>query len=335
MTRWLLAPAFPGSFQDWGIRKPTALGLRSGAPASRAFFHSSFISPNGLDLASGELVRKGTAVGIIAAQSVGEPGTQLTMRTFHSGGIANAQGDITAGLPRVEELFEARPPRTPALLAEISGTVHLSPREVGGMLICVREGEQQADTPVKGGKGAPPFEERCYACPAGREVFVKDGEQIPAGTPLTSGTVHPQDLLRVCGREVTSRYLVNEVQRVYRKSGVYLNDKHVECIVRQMVRYLQIREPGDTALLPDTIVDRFTLLQTNAAILAEGGCPATAQPVLLGLTKAILSTDSWVAAASFQETSRVLTYAAIRGQRDDLRGLKEKLILGKLIPGHL
>jgi len=289
----------------------------------------------GLDLASGELVRKGTAVGIIAAQSVGEPGTQLTMRTFHSGGIANAQGDITAGLPRVEELFEARPPRTPALLAEISGTVHLSPREAGGVLIRVRECELQADSQVGGGKAAFPFEERSYGCPAGRELQVKDGEQILAGTPLTAGTVHPQDLLRVCGREVTSRYLVNEVQRVYRQTGVYLNDKHVECIVRQMLKFMQIREPGDTALLPDTIVDRFTLLQTNAAILAEGGCPATAQPVLLGLTKAILATDSWVAAASFQETSRVLTYAAIRGQRDDLRGLKEKLILGKLIPSRL
>jgi DNA-directed RNA polymerase subunit beta' len=275
----------------------------------------------GLDLASGELVRQGTAVGIIAAQSVGEPGTQLTMRTFHSGGIAQVQGDILAGLPHVEALFEARKPRLPALLAEISGTVHLEHGQDGGVRIRVREQRSAL------------LAERSYDCPTSRGVLVKEGEQVTAGTPLTTGPICPHELLRVCGREAVGRYLVHEVHRIYRRqAGVVLNEKHLECLVRQMLRCLQIDDPGDTTLLPGTILDRFAVFSTNAAILAQGGAPAIAQPVLLGITKAALVTRSWLAAASFQETPRILTAAALRGQSDTLRGFKEHLIVGGLIP---
>src|SRR5437762_2867544 len=225
----------------------------------------------GRSLASGKLVEVGEAVGIIAAQSIGEPGTQLTMRTFHTGGIAGK--DITMGLPRVEELFEARVP-----------------------------------------KG------------------VADGQEVSAGDFLTDGSANPQDILRISGREAVHRYMVNEVQKVYRSQGVTINDKHIEIIVRQMLRKVRIEEAGDTELLPMELFDRFEFEEINARTIAAGGEPATAQTVLLGVTKASLSTSSFLAAASFQETTRVLTEAATMGQKDRLLGLKENVIIGKLIP---
>jgi DNA-directed RNA polymerase subunit beta' len=290
----------------------------------------------GIDLATGHLVRRGTAVGIIAAQSIGEPGTQLTMRTFHSGGIAHAQGDITQGLPRVEELFEVRRPKQRAVISEIDGTVEVERDEATGaqrVRVISREElggsypplpDNSADDGVCG--------ERMYVIHAGRSLLVEHGQTVSAGTPLTDGTLDPRDLLRILGREPTARYLVREVQRVYRGTGVYLHDKHLEVIVRQMLRFVWVREVGDTPLLPGEIVDRFTVEATNARVLAEGGAPALATPVLLGLTRAALQTRSPIAAASFQDTARVLTWAAIRGEWDPLQGFKERLVAGRRIP---
>ena len=270
----------------------------------------------GRDLAANAMVQPGTAVGIIAAQSIGEPGTQLTMRTFHTGGIAGAQGDITQGLPRVEELFEARVPKDKAELSEIDGVVEITKDEnTGARTVRVVS-----------------FDERSYAIPAARNIAVSNGQKIRAGTPITSGQRDPQDLLRIQGRDAVQMYLVKEVQRVYRNTGVYLNDKHIEVIIRQMLRRVKVDEPGDTEMLPDDLVDRFVYADANARVLAEGGEPATAQTVLLGVTRASLNTDSFLAAASFQETTRVLTGAAVEAQTDHLVGLKENVIIGKPIP---
>jgi len=336
----------------------------------------------GRDLAANTMVRLGTAVGIIAAQSIGEPGTQLTMRTFHTGGIAGAQGDITQGLPRVEELFEARVPKDKAEISEIDGIVEIVKDENTGVRtvrvvsinvffdeyqlppsseLLVSNGDKvQRDQvialmpPEDGGDPIPvqartegevlvspdgllsirfeEREERSYSIPAARNIVVSPGQKIQAGTPITSGQRDPQDVLRISGRESVQLYLVKEVQRVYRNTGVYINDKHIEVIIRQMLRRVKVDEPGDTEMLPNDLIDRFVYADTNARVLAEGGEPATAQTVLLGVTKASLNTDSFLAAASFQETTRVLTEAAIEAQTDHLVGLKENVIIGKLIP---
>jgi DNA-directed RNA polymerase subunit beta' len=290
----------------------------------------------GIDLATGHLARRGVAVGIIAAQSIGEPGTQLTMRTFHSGGIANAQGDITQGLPRVEELFEVRTPKQRAVISEIDGTVEVDRDEATGAhrvhVISREEGDDTCTSLPDTSDRDEVCEERIYAIPAGRSLLVQHGQTVSAGTPLTDGTLDPRDLLRIIGREPTARYLVREVQRVYRGTGVYLHDKHLEVIVRQMLHFVTVREAGDTPLLPREIVDRFVVEAMNAQVLAEGGAPALATPVLLGLTRAALQSRSPLAAASFQDTSRVLAWAAICGKLDPLQGFKERLIVGRRIP---
>ncbi|MEW6771735.1 MAG: DNA-directed RNA polymerase subunit beta' [Bacillota bacterium] len=267
----------------------------------------------GRNLTSGFLVDIGEAVGIIAAQSIGEPGTQLTMRTFHTGGVAGE--DITHGLPRVEELFEARRPKGQALIAEADGVVTV--REVKGR----REIELVT----------PNGERFTYPVPFGARLRVQDGDQVAAGDELTEGPVNPHDLLKIKGMKATQLYLLKEVQRVYRFQGVEINDKHIEVVIRQMFRKVKVEEAGDTGLLPGGLVERFEFEEENAAV-GEKGQPAVARPMLLGITKASLATDSFLSAASFQETTRVLTDAAIKGKEDPLIGLKENVIIGKLIP---
>jgi len=269
----------------------------------------------GRNLATGQLVEVGEAVGIIAAQSIGEPGTQLTMRTFHTGGVAGVD-DITAGLPRVEELFEARKPKGQAIITEVDGVVSIVESK-GSRKVVVTTAEG---------------EERVYNIPYGARLKVKDGQEVTAGDRLTEGSVNPHDILRVKGVRGVQMYLVQEVQDVYRSQGVDINDKHIEIIVRQMLRKVQVEDPGDTNLLPGSRVDQFEFEEANAKVMAEGGRPAVARPVLLGITKASLETESFLSAASFQETTRVLTDAAIKGKTDPLLGLKENVIIGKLIP---
>lgn len=268
----------------------------------------------GRNLATGKPVDIGEAVGIIAAQSIGEPGTQLTMRTFHTGGVAG--DDITQGLPRVEELFEARKPKGQAILNEISGVCHIS--EVKG----IRRLSVMSDT----------GEEKVYQVPYGSRIKIKEGAMAQAGDLLTEGSANPHDILKVKGINGVQMYLVQEVQNVYRTQGVSINDKHIEVTCRQMLRKRKIEHAGDTDLLPGGLVDVFELEEENARVEAEGGEPATAKPVLLGITKASLATESFLSAASFQETTRVLTEAAIRGKKDPLLGLKENVIIGKLVP---
>ena len=268
----------------------------------------------GRNLATGRKVDIGEAVGIIAAQSIGEPGTQLTMRTFHTGGVAG--DDITQGLPRVEELFEARRPKGQAIIAESDGFVEV--REVKGR----REIEVTSDE----------GEKAVYQVPYGARLKVKDGDRVYAGDELTEGSVNPHDLLKIKGVQGVQIYLLQEVQRVYRLQGVDINDKHIEVMIRQMLRKVKVEEPGDTDLLPGGLIDIFEFEDENNRIMARGGEPATARPVLLGITKASLATDSFLSAASFQETTRVLTEAAIKGKLDPLLGLKENVIIGKLVP---
>lgn len=272
----------------------------------------------GWDLSRRALVASGIAVGIIAAQSIGEPGTQLTMRTFHSGGIAGGQGDITQGIPRVKELFEARVPKAQALVSEIAGTVTVTTDEQsGGHLV-------QVSSPDQGNAA--------YELPPGRKPIVSSGQTIRAYDPLTTGDRNPHDILRHQGREALEMYLLQESQRVYRTTGAYIHDKHFEIIIRQMLRYVQIEQAGDTSLLPDDLVDHFVYEDTNAQITAQGGDPAIAHIVLLGLIRSTLATESWLAAASFQQTGRILTDSALEGRVDYLRGLKENVIIGKMIP---
>ncbi|BAF58494.1 DNA-directed RNA polymerase, beta' subunit/160 kD subunit [Pelotomaculum thermopropionicum SI] len=268
----------------------------------------------GRNLATGRQVDIGEAVGIIAAQSIGEPGTQLTMRTFHTGGVAG--DDITQGLPRVEELFEARRPKGQAIIAEADGTVEV--REVKGR----REIEVTAEDGTKS----------VYQVPYGARLKVRDGDRVYAGDELTEGSVNPHDLLKIKGVQGVQIYLLQEVQRVYRLQGVDINDKHIEVMIRQMLRKVKVDEPGDTDLLPGGLIDIFEFEDENRRIKNLGGEPATAKPVLLGITKASLATDSFLSAASFQETTRVLTEAAIKGKLDLLLGLKENVIIGKLVP---
>ncbi len=273
------------------------------------------------NLATGRIVDVGEAVGIIAAQSIGEPGTQLTMRTFHTGGVAStggqaSGGDITSGLPRVEELFEARKPKHPAILTEIDGRVEL--RETKGARRAV----------VTSASG----EERVYPIPYGSRTLVREGQQVEPGDRLTDGPLNPHDILRIRGLRDTHRYIVSEVQKVYKEQGVEINDKHIEVMVRQMLHKVKVEEPGDTEFLPGEYIDINSFEAENLKALENDGEPAVARPILLGITKASLATDSFLSAASFQETTRVLTDAAIKGKVDPLLGLKENVIIGKLIP---
>ena len=268
----------------------------------------------GRNLATGKEVNIGEAVGIIAAQSIGEPGTQLTMRTFHTGGVAG--GDITQGLPRVEELFEARKPKGLAVITEITGRVEID--ETG-------KRKEISIVPENG-------ETEVYAIPYGSRIRVKHGQMVEAGDPLTQGSINPHDIVRVKGIGGVQDYIVKEVQRVYRMQGVDVNDKHIEVIVRQMLSKVKVEDPGDTDLLPGGYEDVLTFQECNEEAESKGLRPAIAKRVLLGITKASLATDSFLSAASFQETTRVLTEAAIKGKEDHLIGLKENVILGKLIP---
>ena len=343
----------------------------------------------GLDLARGGLISMGEAVGIIAAQSIGEPGTQLTLRTFHTGGVAGAD-DITQGLPRVEELFEARNPKGEAIISEIDGVADifwegevrmvrvtrtdLKRREVeipagyallvesedrvqedmviarltdvqededgnlpeGAEIVAGMEGEIFLEAQKDGSQKAVIRREDTEVweqdIPASARMRIDKGDEVTAGEQLTEGAKNPKEILRIQGREACQLYLLAEVQKVYRSQGVGIHDKHIEVVLRQLLRRIMVRGTGDTELLPGELVDRFLFEDINSAVIARGGKPARGEPVVLGLTKAALNTESFLAAASFQETTRVLTEAAIRGQVDDLRGLKENVIIGKLIP---
>ena len=271
----------------------------------------------GKNMATNLPVQAGEAVGVIAAQSIGEPGTQLTMRTFHTGGIA-ATGDITQGLPRVEELFEARKPKGCATLCEVSGVVAVDDKD-NLKHIVVRD---PVTKEIK----------KEYSLPFNAELHVKNGDTVQPGTVLNTGSVYPQDILRVSGVKGVQDYILEQVQSVYRSQGVDINDKHVEIIVRQMLRKVRIESAGSTNLLPGETVDMFTVEEENMKAIENGGTPALQKRVLLGITKAALSTDSFLSAASFQETARVLTDAAIKNKVDPLIGLKENVIIGKLIP---
>jgi DNA-directed RNA polymerase subunit beta' len=352
------------------VRSPLACEARYGV--CRACY--------GRNLATGEMVAAGEAVGIIAAQSIGEPGTQLTMRTFHTGGVAGL--DITAGLPRVEELFEARVPKGKAEISHIDGVVEILRSDTGtkvkvtstevydtalalpkGIEMLAAAGDLvEANQVVARAKGADPKDkdtsgdvvapvkgflvkgdeglvvraedvvEREYTIPHNAKILVENGQEIRAGDAITDGPINPQEYLDTRGKDAVQRYLVKEVQKVYRSQGVTINDKHIEIIVRQMLRKVRIDQPGDVDLLPTELIDRLDFEEANNKVLSEGGEPATAQTVLLGVTKASLNTSSFLAAASFQETTRVLTEAAINGAKDHLIGLKENVIIGKLIP---
>ena len=268
----------------------------------------------GMNMATSYKINIGEAVGIVAAQSIGEPGTQLTMRTFHTGGVAGA--DITQGLPRVEELFEARKPKGLAIVSEVAGTVR------------IEETKKKRTVYVVTDSG----EEYSYDIPFGSRLKVKDGIAIGAGDEITEGSVNPHDIMSIKGVDGAREYLLSEVQKVYRLQGVDINDKHLEVVVRQMTRKIKVTEQGDTNLLPGVMIDMFDFRAENERVESFGGEKAQGDIVLLGITKAALATDSFLSAASFQETTRVLTDAAIKGKRDDLLGLKENVIIGKLIP---
>ena len=269
----------------------------------------------GSNMATGEPVQVGESVGIIAAQSIGEPGTQLTMRTFHNGGVAG--GDITQGLPRVEELFEARKPKGLAIITEISGVATLKDTKKKREIIVTNSETGESKT---------------YLIPYGSRIKVQDGVYLDAGDELTEGSVNPHDILRIKGVNAVQDYMLREVQRVYRLQGVEINDKHIEVIVRQMMKKIRIEDNGDTELLPGTMVDILDFEDINEEMIAQGKEPAEGKQVMLGITKASLATNSFLSAASFQETTKVLTEAAIKGKVDPLIGLKENVIIGKLIP---
>jgi DNA-directed RNA polymerase subunit beta' len=261
------------------------------------------------------MVGSGEAVGIIAAQSIGEPGTQLTMRTFHTGGVAGA--DITHGLPRVVELFEARTPKGVAPIAEANGRITIEDTDKARRLLLTTDADG---------------EEHAYPVSKRARLLVEDGQHVEVGTQLVVGAIDPKQVLRILGPRATQKHLVDEVQHVYRQQGVSIHDKHIEVIVRQMLRRITVLESGETGLLPGMLAERARFEEANRRTVAEGGRPAAGRPELMGITKASLATDSWLSAASFQETTRVLTEAAMEGKSDPLLGLKENVILGKLIP---
>ena len=268
----------------------------------------------GMGLARRDLVSIGEAIGIIAAQSIGEPGTQLTMRTIHSGGVAGV-ADITQGLPRVEELFEARKPKGLAIISEIDGKVK------------IKETKKKKEVIVTSNDNS-----KSYTIPFGSKMKVKDGDLVEAGEPLIEGSINPSEILEIKGPEGVYEYLISEVQKVYRNQGVDINDKHIEVIGRQMLKKIRVEDNADTDMFPGSLIDMYEFEDKNNEVIAEGKRPATGKRVLLGITKASLATDSFLSAASFQETTRVLTEAAVKGKTDDLVGLKENVIIGKLIP---
>ena len=306
----LITPEIAKSIVDAGIEE---MHIRSAFTCNTR--HGVCEKCYGKNLATGEKVEVGEAVGTIAAQSFGEPGTQLTMRTFHTGGVAGA--DITQGLPRIQELFEARNPKGQAVISEINGEI---------IDINIVKDRMQ-EIKVKGEN-----EVRTYLAPGNARLKVEIGQKIARGEVMTEGSIEPKELLAIAGLNATQSYLLKEVQKVYRMQGVEISDKHVEVMVRQMLRKVRIIEAGDTNLLPGALVDIHTFTDANRKVFKERKHPATAKPVLLGITKASLETESFLSAASFQETTRVLTDAAIKGKRDDLLGLKENVIIGKLIP---
>ena len=269
----------------------------------------------GANMASGQAVQVGEAIGIIAAQSIGEPGTQLTMRTFHTGGVAGS--DITQGLPRVEELFEARKPKGLAIITEISGVAE------------IRDTKKKREVVVTNRETG---EVKTYLIPYSSHIKNVDGKELMAGDALTEGSVNPHDILKIKGVRDVQDYILSEVQRVYRLQGVEINDKHIEVIVHQMMKKVRIENAGDSGLLPGFQIDFLDYEEMNAKLSAEGKEPIDAKQILLGITKASLATNSFMSAASFQETTKVLTDAAIKGKVDPLVGLKENVIIGKLIP---
>ena len=269
----------------------------------------------GANMATGEAVQVGEAVGIIAAQSIGEPGTQLTMRTFHTGGVAG--DDITQGLPRVEELFEARKPKGLAIITEFGGIAVLKDTKKKREIIVTNDETGESKT---------------YLIPYGSRIKVQDGDVLEAGDELTEGSINPHDILKIKGVRAVQDYMLQEVQRVYRLQGVEINDKHIEVIVRQMLKKIRVEESGDSDFLPGTMVDILEYEELNEQLEAEGKEPAEGKQVMLGITKASLATNSFLSAASFQETTKVLTEAAIKGKIDPLIGLKENVLIGKLIP---
>ncbi|MFM7898856.1 MAG: DNA-directed RNA polymerase subunit beta', partial [Actinomycetota bacterium] len=269
----------------------------------------------GRSLATGNAIELGEAVGVIAAQSIGEPGTQLTMRTFHTGGVAGK--DIAGGLPRVVELFEARHPKGAATLSRATGTVRIGDDDGKGLLVKIIDDNG---------------DEVSFQMPSGSKLKSKDGDSVVAGQLLTDGPIDPKELLEISGIRDAQNYIVDEVQRVYRDQGVAIHDKHIELIIRQMTRRYIVQDPGDTPFLPGERIDARILRETNDSLSKEGKRTAEGRPELMGITKAAISTDSWLSAASFQETTRVLTEAAIDGRSDSLIGLKENIIIGKVIP---
>ncbi len=294
---------------DCGIEKVT---VRS--PLNCKTKHGICAKCYGMSLATRELITIGEAVGTIAAQSIGEPGTQLTMRTIHSGGVAGV-ADITQGLPRVEELFEARKPKGLAIISEIEGTIKIS------------EVKKKKEVTVVSNDNA-----KTYSIPFGAKLCVSEGDHIEVGDPITEGSINPNEILAIKGPEGVHEYLVQEIQKVYRNQGVDINDKHIEVIARQMLKKVRVEDNGDSQLLPGSLVDINELEEINKKLEAEGKKPAEGKRILLGITKAALATDSFLSAASFQETTKVLTEAAIKGKTDELIGLKENVIIGKLIP---
>jgi DNA-directed RNA polymerase subunit beta' len=348
------------------------------SPLTCEMEHGICIKCYGMDLGRGRLVEVGSAVGIVAAQSIGEPGTQLTLRTFHSGGVA-AGSDITTGLPRVEELFEARRlPKGEAVVSEIAGVAHIeqSDRYSDMRVVRVTHSEMMSDTyqitdgwkitvedegeisagdtianmdgeavvsaqnagrvRIENGNVVVSYEvkdEEEYEIPSNARLTIQDGEHVNPGEPLTEGSLNPHNILRINGRDATQMYLLSEVQKVYRSQGQNIHDKHFEVIIRKMMSRVQISHPGDTAeYLPGDLMDRLTLRKMNENMLSEGREPAKFVEVLLGITKASLSTDSFLSAASFQHTIKVLAGAAIASTEDPLYGLKENVIIGKLVP---
>jgi len=259
----------------------------------------------------------GTPVGVIAAQSIGEPGTQLTMRVKHFGGVV--MSDVTQGLPRVEELFEVRHPKNLAPVAEISGKIQVSKME-DGYVIRVRNTK------------AKPVEEREYFVPLTSSILVEEGVSVSAGTQLCEGYLHPRDILKISGLSDAQKYLITQLQDVYESQGIAIHYKHFETIVRKMSDKVMIETPGDTALMPGDLVSKLRFEDENAAVISEGGEPSSAREIILGVTKASLVTDSWLSASSFQETTQVLTDASLEGRVDRLIGLKENVIVGRLIP---
>ena len=269
----------------------------------------------GSDLSTGEVVEKGEVVGVIAAQSIGEPGTQLTMRTFHSGGVAGGD-DITQGLPRVQELFEARIPKGKATIAEIDGTVTKIDEDHGKFRISIKNDVETKE----------------HVTNYGAKLRVEKGSKVVAGEKLTEGAISPKELLAVTDPLTTQEYILKEVQNTYRSQGVDISDKHIEVIASKMISKIRIVEGGGTKFLPGALIDFSTFTEANKEAIINGKMPASGRPVLLGITKASLETESFLSAASFQETTRILTDAAIRGKVDHLEGLKENVIIGKLIP---